>query len=168
MGIPRYISTPRIYQMLILLLLCSCKSETQKNQEAATHASERFHALDKNAVDIFPQFEECNEMESSPECFYSSLHDLIQKRLSADTLSINIKRKDSLVAAFTVSEKGLIQYDSIVYCAQHLDRAFMDSIMSRKLMDLPKIDSALKQGVPVSSSYLVPVVVKPISQQAGQ
>lgn len=159
---------PLIQMLLAVLLLVSCKSEVEKDQEAASKAHQRFQNIDITAVDVFPQFEDCDEMESTADCFYAHLHDLIKKRLTADTLSMNIKSKDSLVATFTVTDEGMIQYDSIAHSAQHLDRAFMDSILKSKLMDLPKIDSALKQGIPVSSSYLVPVVVLPIGEKTGQ
>ena len=148
--------------------LHSCKTETQKNEEATSQAIERYENLDKASVDVFPQFKECNELDSTSNCFYKNMHQLIQKRLSSDTLLMEIKQKDSLVAAFTVTEKGQIQYDSIAYCAHHLDRKFMDSTIQSKLMQLPKIDSALKQGIPVASSYLVPIVVRPIDQLNGQ
>jgi hypothetical protein len=72
------------------------------------------------------------------------------------------------VAAFTVTDKGKILFDSIAFSAQHLDLRFMDSTITSKLADLPKIDSALKQGIPVASSYLVPVVVKPIDKTSNQ
>jgi hypothetical protein len=45
------------------------------------------------------------------------------------------KRKDSLVAAFTVTDKGQIRFDSIAF-AQHLDRKFMDSTITSKLANL--------------------------------
>ncbi|WP_194850224.1 hypothetical protein [Nonlabens antarcticus] len=159
----------RLFLAIIsLLLLNSCKTETQKNDEATTQAMDRFKNLDTKSVDVFPQFVDCDELETTSDCFYARMHELIQTRLSTDTLNMEIKQKDSLVAVFTVTDKGQIRYDSIAYCANHLDRTFMDSTLNSKLVDLPKIDSALKQGVPVASSYLVPVVVQPINAHSDQ
>ncbi|BAO55281.1 hypothetical protein NMS_1272 [Nonlabens marinus S1-08] len=137
-------------------------------EEAVFKANQRFENLDKAVVDVYPQFKGCDEMEKTPDCFYQKLHALIKQRLTQDTLTMQIKQMDSLVTAFTVTEKGIVRYDSIVDSAQHIDRVFLDSILRVKLKDLPSIDSALKQGIPVSSSYLVPVVVKPISEKAYQ
>jgi hypothetical protein len=159
----------RLLLSALLVLSCySCKTETEKSSEATLQAAERFNNLDKASVDIYPQFAECDEMDATSDCFYSNLHRLIQDRLATDTLTMEIKRKDSLVAAFTVTDKGKILFDSIAFSAQHLDLRFMDSTITSKLADLPKIDSALKQGIPVASSYLVPVVVKPIDKTSNQ
>ncbi len=149
---------------LLLFSIISCKSEDEKNSQASGKAVEMFDGLDKKSVDIYPQFTSCDEMEQNSDCFYKNMHQLIQEKLSVDTLHLAIKEKDSLVAAFTVTERGQIRFDSIAYCAQHLDRKFIDSTIQSKLTNLPQIDSALKQGIPVSSSYLVPIVVKPIGQ----
>jgi hypothetical protein len=144
--------------------LLSCKTESEKREEASQQAMERFEQLDTFSVDSYPQFKGCDEIDTTSHCFYKHLHQLITDRLTTDTLQVAIAKKDSLVATFTVSELGRIQYDSIAYCARHLDQQFMDSTLRRKLVNLPVIDSAIKQGVPVSSSYLVPVVVQPINQ----
>ncbi len=158
-----------LYLLVITLMFSvSCKTENEKTEEASLQANERFQNLDKAVVDVYPQFEGCDEMDSAPDCFYNKLHALIQQRLTQDTLTMQIKQLDSLVTAFTVTEKGIVRYDSIVDSAQHIDRVFLDSILRVKLKDLPVIDSALKQGIPVSSSYLVPVVVKPIGDKIDQ
>ncbi|PRP68072.1 hypothetical protein BST86_13720 [Nonlabens agnitus] len=152
----------------MLLSVTACKSELDKDREAAQIASKRFQELDTTTVDVYPQFKDCDELLSSSDCFYKNLHQLIKSRLSSDTLSMEIKAKDSLVAQFTVNKIGRISYDSISRCANHLDKKYLDSIMQQKFQDLPTIDSALKQGTPVSSSYLVPIVVQPVGTTLDQ
>ena len=148
--------------------ITACKSDLEKDQEAAQIAADRFNQVDTTMVDMYPQFKGCDELSSTSECFYSNLHELIKLRLATDTLSMEIKAKDSLVAQFTVSKQGNISYDSISHCAVYLDKKYLDSVLQKKLEDLPKIDSALKQGTPVSSTYLVPIVVQPVAPKVGQ
>ena len=165
---PNYISSFIPICSGLLLLLSSCKTDTEKRMEASSKAINRFEQLDKSTVDVYPQFTDCDEMDTTASCFYENLHEMIRNKLMADTLAMEISKKDSLIAQFTVDKKGLITYDSIYRCAQNLDRKFLDSVLGVKLKNLPNIDSALKQGTPVSSSYLVPVVIHPMEKLIDQ
>lgn len=146
----------------IAIVMVSCKSDFEKNKDASELATIRFKSMDTTMVDVYPQFDGCDELEISPVCFYKNLHELIKQKLAIDTLHMEIKSKDSLIAQFTVSKDGQIRYDSITQGAQHLDKYYINSLFQNRFVDLPSIDSALKQGTPVSSSYQVPIVIKPV------
>ena len=154
----------------ILTVSCmgSCQTDHEKTTSASRLAAQRFGHLDTSTVDTYPQFEDCNELNPTADCFYGNLHTLIRNRLMIDTLSLDISKKDSLVARFTVHKSGQIVYDSVYRCAQEMDKKLLDSILINKLTNLPVIDSALKQGTPVSSSYLVPIIINPITTIGDQ
>ncbi len=147
---------------IVAVALIACKTDHDKTIEANQLAEKRFVELDKTTVDVYPQFQDCDEMDTTANCFYNHLNLLVTNKLAQDTLQLEITQRDSLVTQFTVTHEGQIKYDSIIHCAQHLDRKFLDSLLLDKLTGLPIIDSALKQGVPVTSTYLIPVVIQPI------
>ncbi len=147
--------------LTVAVSIISCKSDAVKQQEATQIAQERFTDVDTTTVDVYPQFENCDELDTTPDCFYRTLKDLVQSRLTLDSLQLEIQQQDSLVAQFTVSRGGVISFDHITHCAQHLNKEQLEVVFARQLNQLPIIDSALKQGIPVASSYILPIIVKP-------
>lgn len=151
-----------------VMVMVSCKSDFEKNKDASELATIRFKSMDTTMVDVYPQFDGCDELEISPDCFHKNLHQLIKQKLLIDTLHMEIKSSDSFMAQFTISKNGQIRYDSITQGAQHLDKSYIDSVFQNRFVNLPGINSALKQGTPVSSSYQVPIVIKPVLIHTGQ
>ncbi len=45
--------------------------------------------------------------------------------------------------------------DSVAY-----DRIKIDSILKARLVDFPKVNPAIKRGVPVKTQFILPVIIK--------
>ncbi|HSD13053.1 MAG TPA: hypothetical protein VLB74_00240, partial [Flavobacterium sp.] len=45
--------------------------------------------------------------------------------------------------------------DSVAY-----DKIKIDSILHAKLVDLPKVNPAIKRGIPVKTQFVLPVILK--------
>ncbi|WP_124978774.1 hypothetical protein [Nonlabens xiamenensis] len=154
------------YAFLVITLMClqACRDKASLQKEASAIADRQFEEIDLERIDQYPQFSECDELQQGPDCFYQHLHQLIATRLREDRLSWQLEASDSLVARISVSANGQIRYDSIARCAERIDKKRMDSVLRKKLDHLPKIQSALKKDIPVSSSYLLPIILQPVGQ----
>lgn len=150
------------YVIALLLLLTACKTDQEIQLEAQEKASLRFQELDKSQLDAYPLFDGCDEMVNNADCFYSHLQQLINDRLAMCDLDLQLAARDSVVASVTVLKSGQIRYDSILQPGlNHIAHKKIDSLLQSRLAHLPAIQSALKQDIPVTSSYLLPIVLTP-------
>lgn len=147
--------------VVLIITICgifyACKTDQQIDAEAQKRAQENFEKIELSRVDRYPLFENCDEMEASSACFYRELHELITEKLIHHTYDYKWTDQDSLVTAITVEADGQLKYDSIVSAADKIDKKELDSIFRERLHPLCKIDPAIVQGVPVATSYLLPI-----------
>lgn len=150
-----------LWILLVSLLFAACKNDQELHQEAEQMASEQFKDVDLTTIDTYPYFSACDELVKSPDCLYRNLHQVIDDQLKRDSLKWRLAAKDSVLASITIDKEGNIRYDSLVRCAASIDKVSMDSMLRVRLSNLPQIKSALKKDIPVQSSYLLPITLKP-------
>jgi hypothetical protein len=86
---------------------------------------------------------------------------LIQHKLSVDTLSVLYPDLDTVEVKVTVFPNSRLVFeplfpkDSVTY-----DTAKIDSILKARLVGFPKINPALKRGIPVKTQFILPVILK--------
>jgi PBP1b-binding outer membrane lipoprotein LpoB len=147
------------YILFLALLFTGCKTEEEIQAEAEKLAQEEFKAIDITRVDRYPLFENCDEMLTTPDCFYAELHQLITEKLHGEVYYYSWSSKDSLVTSITVKSSGQLQYDSIVSAAGTVHIKALDSIFRERLYPLCKIEPAILQGIPVTTSYRLPIKI---------
>lgn len=117
-----------------------------------------------NEVDEFPSISECEKIEGEAlrkQCFFEFLTQIIQEKLSADTLAILYPELDTIEVKVTVFPNATMQFepqfpkDSVAY-----DIIKIDSILNARLVDFPKVNPALKRGIPVKTQFTLPVILK--------
>jgi hypothetical protein len=86
---------------------------------------------------------------------------LIQEKLHIDTLSILYPELDTIEVKVTVFPNATLKFepqfpeDSATY-----DTIKIDSILRARLIDFPKVNPAIKRGIPVKSQFILPVILK--------
>ena len=117
-----------------------------------------------NEVDEFPTISECEKIDDEAlrkQCFFEYLTQIIQEKLSADTLAILYPELDTIEVKVTVFPNATMQFepqfpkDSVAY-----DTVKIDSLLKVRLIDLPKVNPALKRGIPVKTQFTLPVILK--------
>jgi hypothetical protein len=117
-----------------------------------------------NEVDEFPTISECEKIDDEAlrkQCFFEFLTQIIQQKLSADTLAILYPELDTIEVKVTVFPNATMQFepqfpkDSVAY-----DTAKIDSILKVRLIDFPKVNPALKRGIPVKTQFMLPVILQ--------
>lgn len=115
-------------------------------------------------VDEYPSVVECELLTDEAQrkqCFFEFLTSTIQEKLSVDTLSILYPELDTIEVKVTVYPDAKLEFepqfpkDSVAY-----DKVKIDSILHARLVDLPKVNPALKRGIPVKTQFILPVILK--------
>lgn len=115
-------------------------------------------------VDEYPSVVDCEKIDNRAQrqkCFFEVLTQLIQQKLSVDTLSVLYPELDTIEVKVTVFPNATLQFepqfpkDSVTY-----DKIKIDSILKARLIDFPKINPAIKRGIPVKTQFILPVILK--------
>ena len=115
-------------------------------------------------VDEYPSVVSCDSIDDKIErqqCFFQYMTQLIQHKLSVDTLSVLYPDLDTVEVKVTVFPNSRLVFeplfpkDSVTY-----DTAKIDSILKARLVGFPKINPALKRGIPVKTQFILPVILK--------
>ena len=117
-------------------------------------------AINWKQVDEYPSVADCENIDNKvqrQQCFFEVLTQLIQQKLSIDTLSVLYPKLDTIEVKVTIFPNATMQFpkDSVAY-----DRIKIDSILKARLVDFPKVNPAIKRGVPVKTQFILPVIIK--------
>ncbi|WP_298391867.1 hypothetical protein [Flavobacterium sp.] len=115
-------------------------------------------------VDQYPSIVDCEAITDDAQrkqCFFEVLSSTIQEKLSVDTLRILFPKLDTIEVKVTVNPDASMQFepqfpkDTVAY-----DTIKIDSILKIKLVDFPKVNPAIKRGIPVKTQFILPVIIK--------
>ena len=115
-------------------------------------------------VDQYPSIADCEKLTDETQrkqCFFEFLSSTIQQKLSIDTLKILFPKLDTIEVKVTVYPDSSMQFepqfpkDTVAY-----DTIKIDSILKIKLVDFPKVNPAIKRGIPVKTQFILPVIIK--------
>lgn len=117
-----------------------------------------------NEVDEYPSVTDCEKLMDSnqrKQCFFEFLTATIQQKLAVDTLSTLFPKLDTIEVKVTVFPNSNMEFepqfskDSVAY-----DTIKIDSILRIRLVDFPKVNPAIKRGIPVKTQFVLPVIIK--------
>ena len=150
---------------LALLTVCfSCQYLEKKVPSEQELLEQQLKEINWKEVDEFPSLVDCEKIEDKTQrnqCFFEILTQLIQEKLSIDTLSVLYPELDTIEVKVTVFPNSAMQFepqfpkDSVAY-----DTVKIDSILKARLVDFPKVNPAIKRGIPVKTQFILPVILK--------
>ena len=148
---------------LALLLLQSCRFfEPVPSKEQLL--KKELQSINWKEVDEFPTVSDCEKITDEAmrrQCFFDFLTTAIQERLAVDTLSILYPQLDTIQVMVTVFPDASLKFepqfpkDTVAY-----DTIKIDSILHARLVDFPKVNPAIKRGIPVKTQFILPVILK--------
>jgi hypothetical protein len=146
------------------LLFTSCQYFENLVPSEKELLQKELKAINWKEVDEFPSVANCDTIEDKilcRQCFFEYMTQLIQQKLSVDTLSILYPELDTIDVKVTIFPNSTLQFepkfpkDSVVY-----DAIKIDSILKARLVGFPKINPAIKRGIPVKTQFILPVILK--------
>lgn len=150
--------------LLLIVTISGCEQFETKKISSEEILSEETRELNWNDVDQYPAFRECREItevEAAKLCFGNKVASYIYARLEEKRPVISESLEDTLLLHLTISDKGVpvidsMEIDSIV--TYHLPE--IRSWLRESIDSLPTIYPATKRGIPVSTKFRMPVVIK--------
>ena len=155
------------FQVLIFLFLVaffqSCQYFEKKVPTEKELLEKQLKQINWNEVDEYPSFSACDsvlEINLRKQCFFDFLTTTIQERIKLDKLHRVFPKLDTVKVKVTVFSDANIQFETqLPLDSLSNDGIKIDSILHSKLVDFPKINPALKRGIPVKSQFIIPVVI---------
>lgn len=147
-----------------LFLLASCQYIEKRVPSEEELLQKRLKEINWNEVTVYPSVAECDSIldkELQKECFFNYLTEIIRQKIAPDSLQTSSKILDTIEVKVTVFPDAKITFeplfpsDSLAY-----DKQKTDSIIRARLTDFPKIEPAQKEGIPVKTQFILPVVLK--------
>ena len=149
---------------LSVLLFSSCQYFEKQVPSEKDLLQKELKSINWKEVDEFPSIYGSDTIENKIErqqCFFEYMTQLIQHKLSVDTLSVLYPELDTIEVKVTVYPNSRIIFeplfpkDSVAY-----DTVKIDSILKARLVGFPKINPAIKRGIPVKTQFILPVILK--------
>lgn len=156
----------KIFQIVLFLpfLFTSCQYFDKQVPSEKELLQKELNSINWKEVDEFPSVTDCEAIENKvqrQQCFFEYLTQLIQQKLSVDTLSILYPELDTIEVKVTIFPNSTMQFepqfpkDSVAY-----DTIKIDSILKSRLINFPKVHPAIKRGIPVKTQFILPVILK--------
>lgn len=156
----------KIFQILLFfpLLFSSCQYFDKQVPSEEELLQKELKAINWKEVDEFPSIADCEKIENKiqrQQCFFECMTQLIQEKLSIDTLSVLYPELDTIEVKVTIFPDAKMQFepqfpkDSVAY-----DTIKIDSILKARLVNFPRVNPAIKRGIPVKTQFILPVILK--------
>jgi hypothetical protein len=152
------------YLFLLFILFNSCQYIDKQIPSEKDLLQKELKAINWKEVDEYPSFVDCEKIDNKKQrqqCFFEYLTELIQQKLSVDTLAILYPELDTIEVKVTIFPNAKMKFepqfpkDSVAY-----DTIKIDSILRVRLVDFPKVNPAIKRGIPVKTQFILPVIIK--------
>ncbi|WP_268848056.1 hypothetical protein [Flavobacterium aestivum] len=149
---------------LVFILFNSCQYFDKQVPSEKELLQKELKAINWKEVDEYPSVVDCEKIEDKKQrqqCFFEVLTQLIQEKLCNDTLAMLYPELDTIEVKVTIFPNATMKFepqfpkDSVAY-----DTIKIDSILKARLVDFPKINPAIKRGLPVKTQFILPVILK--------
>lgn len=149
----------KLYLLIVLFTLTSCRYFEKQVPDEDKLLQERLKEINWNEVTAYPSFPECDAITDAglrKECFFNTLTALVQQKLGTDTLALMVPASDSILLKVTVFADATLKFEP-----QKVDSTTtqLDSIIKARLVNFPRVEPAQKEGVPVTSQFILPVIL---------
>ena len=152
------------YCYILLLVFSSCQYFEKQVPSEKELLQKELKSINWKEVDEYPSLVDCESVtdkKQQQQCFFERLTQLIQEKLSVDTLAALYPELDTIEVKVTVFPNATLQFepqfpkDSVAY-----DTIKIDSILRARLVGFPKVNPAIKRGSPVKTQFILPVILK--------
>ena len=151
--------------LFLVSLIQSCQYFDKQVPDENQLLEQELKKINWEEVDEFPSVLQCDTIKDEvvkKQCFFDYLSQTIQERIGIDTFRVEYPEIDTINVKITVNPDSSLQFetqypnDSIPLA----DKTKIDSILSSRLSDFPKVEPAIKRGVKVKTQFVLPVIIK--------
>ena len=153
----------RILLLLTLLVTSSCELFTSKEVTIEKLVQQELQSLNRNEVDQYPLFSNCDETASKEEqkkCFENTILDHLSNTLEEYEFILEGAIQDTIDIDFLIDNTGKLTLLTIEKNAKVKSQIpEFNGIIRQCISRLPKVAPALKKGIPVSAKFRIPLVL---------
>lgn len=149
---------------VLALGLGSCEWFPSRQARTQQLVNAEMQTIDWNQLDQFPLFGACDETApktDQQECFQGTLTLHLSMALEDFDFRSETALHDTIYVDFLVDNKGGISVLSVgenpTLSAENPE---FENIVARSLRSLPRLEPALKRGIPVAAQFRIPLVLK--------
>jgi len=153
-----------ILLLFLILLTTSCGYfETEKISTEAFY-EEELKSIDWKDVDQYPAFPNCDNLTEKPaqlQCFENTISSHLRNAFSPHNALVNRDLNDTVKLDFSIDNKGKLSVRSIVV-APSIEQEFplLGTWLKEAIDTLVPMAPAYKRGVPVTTEFMLPIVIK--------
>jgi hypothetical protein len=149
---------------VILFLLQSCQYFEKQVPSEQELLDKQLKEINWQEVDEYPSVSDCEKLTDRTQrkqCFFDFMQAAIEQKLAIDTLASQFPQLDTIEVKVTILPSADLTFepqfpkDSVAY-----DTIKIDSILRARLVDFPKVNPAIKRGIPVKTQFVLPVIIK--------
>jgi len=156
------------FNILLLLLisggLSSCQFFETEKISSETFLEEEIKSINWKDIDQYPVFQNCEnetELASQKSCFETTLINHLYQSIQSENTIVSEDINQTVVIDFMVNEKGELsisnmKIDSVLSNLLPL----LETKIIQGLDSLQPIAPAYKRGIPVKTTFKLPVVIK--------
>jgi hypothetical protein len=154
----------RLFVIPFLFLALSCQYFEKQVPSEKELLEKRMKEINWQEVDEYPSIADCESLSDATQrkqCFFDFMQATIAQKLAVDTLSTLFPQLDTIEVKVTILPNANLTFepqfpkDSVAY-----DTIKIDSILRARLIDFPKVNPAIKRGIPVKTQFVLPVIIK--------
>ncbi|MEG0848775.1 hypothetical protein ACHRVK_03510 [Flavobacterium plurextorum] len=152
------------FLLIVILFFNSCQYFEKQVPSEKELLQKELKSINWKEVDEYPTVADCEKISDKKQrqkCFFDVMSTLIQEKLNVDSLSIMYPELDTIEVKVTIFPNAVMKFepqfpkDSVAY-----DTIKIDSILHARLVNFPKINPAIKRGIPVKTQFILPVILK--------
>lgn len=143
-------------------ILGSCTFLTPEKVDEDALFDEEIKTLYTTEVDVYPTFETCTTNETTSEnkeCLQKVLTTYLVDQLQAHPKELSSFYQQELFFYFTVHSNANFVMDSVT-SPKNASTDFVSLIAKLNMSQLPRLIPAQKRGIPVTTSFQVPIRIK--------
>ena len=152
-----------LYILTVIFFISSCSYfEKQTNKKETIQKIDTI--VDFKTVDAFPLFPKCKDIPSRDKqqiCFQLEMSQHIYAALKKHQLNALEEINDTVLVKLIINSEGETSLSNI-QISELTKNQFpqFDSILKVSLTELPKLEPAIKRNMPVTTQFVLPIILK--------
>lgn len=153
-----------LFMFLLIIGVSSCQFfETEKISKETFFETE-INSINWNDVDQYPVFSECEHLTEKLEqknCFETTLSRQLYQSIPSDKILVANDLNDTILLEFTVTILGKLSMKKMVLDSMlQVEIPLFESYILRSIDSLQPVAPAYKRGIPVQTTFSLPIVIK--------
>jgi hypothetical protein len=153
-----------LFLFLISIGFSSCQFFETEKISSETIIENEIKSINWNDVDSYPIFKECEGVSGKLEtksCFETILASHLYNSLQVENVVVLTEINDTIVIDFMVNEKGELSISNMkIDSVLSNQLPLLENKIIQGLDSLQPIAPAYKRGIPVKTTFKLPIVIK--------